>query len=738
MNKNFIKATEEYCKIDKHINAPYIRKSFSLDFVPETAQISICGLGFYRLFINGKDITKGFLAPYINNPDHYCYYDTYNLNGLLNQGENVIGIILGNGFLNCFGGCVWDLDKADVKGAPRLALEMIIKGEDREIVMEADESFKVHPSPITFDELRMGEHYDARLEIEGWNEPNFDDSTWQNALKAEKPRGELRECNAEPIRVQKRLKPVSISKCEDGYIYDFGENTAGLPELCIDAQPGQQITMRHGERLVDGKMDILTVGFHGEVFEHYLEYVQKTVYTAKGEGKEIYLPSFTYYGFRYIFVQGITEEQATDELFTYLVMNSDLKQIGDFVCSDETVNTLIEMVKCTDLSNFYYFLTDCPHREKNGWTGDASMSADHIALLYDVEKSWREWLHNIRKSQTPEGALPGIVPTYGWGVIDSRGSVWSGPAWDSIIFNLPYILYKYRACTDVIHENAHVMVRYLEYIMTRKDENGLVSCGLGDWCPVGKGTRPSAPRELTDSIMVMDIARKAGEMLRVIGRLNAANFADEISLEMRNSIRNNLLDKETLEMAGNCQSSQALAIYYGVYDEDEKSKAFENLLNHIHEKNDSFDSGFLGMHVIFHVLSDFGYGELAYHMITKKDFPSFAYLIECGETTMPERFLEYASDSYISHNHHFQADISRWFMTKVAGLEIIDSNNVIIKPDYLSELSHAKAYYELPAGKVSVEWFKKEECYELHTICPEEVCCNFILPDGIDTNVVYD
>lgn len=734
IQKKFIKATQECCSFDKHVNAPYFRRSFVLDFVPETAEIAICGLGFYRLFINGKEVTKGLLAPYISNPDHYCYYDSYDLAGLLQQGENVIGILLGNGFMNPFGGVVWKFDQADWKGAPVTALELTVCGEGKELRIEADESFRVHPSPITFDEMRMGEWYDARLEQPGWNMPGFDDSEWGHAIRAEKLRGEFKKCEAEPIRIQKKLSPVSITKCEDGYLYDFGENGAGLTELTITAQPGQVISLWHGEMLLDGKFDTSDISFPGERFGFYEEYNQRTVYTAKGGETERHVPSFVYYGFRYVLVQGITEEQATEELLTYLVMNSDLKYIGGFSCSDETANTLFEMVKRTDLSNFYYFPTDCPHREKNGWTGDASLSSDHMMLLYDTEASWREWLHNIRKAQNAAGAIPGIIPTFNWGIWDIND--FAGPGWDSVLFNLPYVLYKYRGKTEAIKENAHAMVRYLEYALSRRDADGLVAFGLGDYIPVGKSSRDyDAPLILTESIMLMDIARKAKEMYRVIGYDRLAQFADGVYQDMRAAIRGKLLDTETLEMKGSCQSSQALALYYGVFEKDEEERAFQKLMEYIHRKNDNFDCGCLGMHVLFHVLSDFGQGELAYHMITKKEYPSYGHMIVCGETTITETFLQQGVRRRASHNHHFMVDISRWFMARVAGLYIADSKHIEICPDYISSLDYAEAYYELPDGNVSVRWEKGDGEYKLIVECPEDVAYKLVLPKNRKTVV---
>ena len=728
MNKQFIKATEERCTFDRHIPAPYLRKSFELDFVPEKAELSICGLGFYVLYINGVNVTKGMFAPYISNVDHYCYYDTYDIQKHLKQGENVIGIWLGNGFMNPFGGAVWDFDKVDWIGSPRVALECNISAGEQVLSFCADTGFRVHPSPVIFDEYRMGEYYNANLEVKGWNLPGFDDSAWANATPAEMPRGELKQCEAEPILIQKELKPVSITKYENGYLYDFGINTAGLCRLHLkNAKAGQTVTMLHSERHKDGKFDISNVIFSSPKrlakYPFYKTYPQKNIYIAKGEEEEIYLPQFVYHGFRYVLVEGIEESQATEALLTYCVMHSDIKPLGGFSCSDARLNQLYGMMQNSVLSNFYYFQTDCPHREKNGWTGDASMSSDYVALMYDVTESWREWLANIRKAMNDAGALPGIVPTGSWGFD------WgNGPAWDSILFNLPYQLWRLRGNTQVIRENAHAMVRYLEYAMTRRSENGTIAIGLGDWVPVGK--RPAdydAPLALTDSIQVMDMARKAEEMLDAIGYTHQALFAGSIYEDMRETVRRELIDFETMTVAGDCQTSQAMPIYYGVFNEDEEQAAFERLLEIIHRDGDCITSGFQGLHVLFHVLSAFGESELAYRMITRPQYPSYVHLLNRGFTSMSEQFQPDGMECG-SHNHHFLGDINRWFTCCLAGLNIEDATHVRIAPNFVTALNYAEAYYDLPTGRAAVQWERKKNEILLTLEIPEGVECSLDLP----------
>ena len=703
MQKKFISATKEYTTLETHVPAPYLRRSFKLDGKPTEAKLSICGLGFYVLFVNGERVSKGHIAPYISNPDHICYYDTFDVADKLTEGENVIGVILGNGMLNCPGGLVWDFDDADFRAAPMLALELCGKTDGGEFSVSADTEFVTHPSPILFDDLRLGETYDARLEIYGWNKPGFDASDWTPAFYVQSPRGEMKLCECEPITTYKVLKPVSITKDGDAYIYDFGLNSAGVTHLHIEGKEGQLVTLWHAEQLDnDGKFYNRNIRFNRDDTPYYDDYNQTIRFTCSG-GVDDYEPHFHYSGFRYVKVEGITEDQATSELLTYYVMSSDIPTVGGFKCSDERINTLFEMVKNSDRSNLFYFPTDCPHREKNGWMGDASLSSDHMCYIFDMENIYREWLNNIRYAQRLDGALPGIVPTSGWGF------EWgNGPTWDSALFNLPYMLYKFRGITDTIEANAHAMVRYLEYAMTRRSKDGTIAIGLGDWVPVGKHEMDyDVPLAFTDSVMVMDMAGKAAEMFTAIGRWHHAIFADSIYRDMRATIRRELIDLDTCIVAGESQSSQAIALYYGLFEEDEERAAFKHLVRLIHEKDDTFDSGFIGMHCVFDVLSKFGESDLAFKMITRDKFPSYTRLIDLGYTGITEHFRDQMPDPS-SMNHHFLGDVARWFMMRLAGLNVIDSESVEILPCPVHGIDFAEAYYDLPKGRVTVRWSRDE------------------------------
>ena len=696
---NFIKAGDKFTTIEEHIPAPLFRRIFTADKEAASAELIITGLGYYELFVNGKKITKGPLAPYRSNIDDYIYYDSYDIASELSVGKNVIGIMLGNGIRNAPGAYIWDFEKARFRGAPITAFSLTVKykdGSGETVVSDADTL--TAPSPVIFDDLHFGEYYDARLEIPGWNLPDFDDSGWSRAVPAEPPRGEARLCGADPITVRSVIKPVSVTEYKDGsYIYDFGVNTAGLCKLRINGTKGQKVLMRFFETFVDGEPYFRNNRFDPD------DRFQEDEYYCSGEGTEEYTPHFTYHGFRYVLVSGITAEQATSELLTYLEMGSDIKKTGDFRCGDGTVNKIQEATVRSDTSNFFYFPTDCPQREKNGWTADASLSAEQVLLNLAPEKSYKEWMRNIYKSLNDKGQLPGIIPTGGWGYH------WgNGPAWDNVIVYIPYYTYKYCGDRQMLEELAAPLMRYLNYLFSRLDGKGLIAIGLGDWCQVGLiEDQFKTPLVVTDTILTCDIAEKAAFIYGELGMEAQKRFALSLAERTRAAFRENLIDKASLTVEGGTQTGQAMALFYGMFTDEEKARALDVLVKYIHEADDHFDTGVLGGKVIYRVLAENGYVDLAYKMITRPDYPSYGNWIARGATTLWEAFYP-ENGRILSLNHHFWGDVSAWFYIYLAGMKINptcrDTTEVDIKPCFAEALSEVSAYHDMPDGKISVSW----------------------------------
>ncbi|MBE6733075.1 MAG: hypothetical protein E7561_03670 [Ruminococcaceae bacterium] len=748
LKNRFFHANTEYNTFKKHVSAPILRKAFS--YTSGKVNVKVIGLGFYRLFVNGKDITKGELAPFIANPDHIVYLDEYDITEHLSEGENVVGLMLGNG-MQSTDVKYWGFCENVFRSAPKFSFSLTV--DDEELFDAGD--FLWSESPYYFDDLRSGVFYDARLEQKGWCEKGFDDSNWKKVTKAESARGEVRTKVSPDVVVYDEVAPVSVKPSNlkpeyvdagqhdlggpyletaqdrtGGYLYDFGVNTAAIFRLKVKGDRGQKISLQFCEVLdSDGRPSYDNLGYFPD------GYVQRDIYILKGEGEEVFVPAFTYHGYRYCYVTGITEAQATKELVTMLKVSDDFVKLGEFSCSDKDINTLQEMVVNSNLSNFVHFPTDCPHREKNGWTGDATVSAEQMLLNHDVTGGWREWLCNIRAAQKESGQIPCIVPTESWGY------EWgTGPIWDNVLFELPYMAYIYRGNDTLIKENATAMFRYLHYVDKKRRDDGMVCYGLGDWSetdmrfgtPTWDFSLPKAPLEFVDTAAIYDASKKAAFMFDVIGYKKEKAYAEALAEELLTLLRKRCINHGTATAIGRCQTTQAVAIALGIFEDCELYNAGRVLEEIIADDGGRFDGGFYGMRYLFHALSITGRSDLAYKLIMREEYPSYKWTINEGMTALPEGFKTKESFSY---NHHFFGDISHWFYRWLGGINVNpygdNANYVEICPRFIDALSDVKASYVLSGGKVSVKWEKHSHGkVSVFVEADEDVKVRFLAPEG--------
>ncbi len=747
LSEKFISATRDRNTLENHVAAPYMRKTIEFDALPSELSITVCGLGFYDIFVNGEKITKGLLAPYISNPDHICYYDTYDLLPYINKGKNVLGFILGNGFKNNEGGFIWDFNRADFVGAPQLSFAIEGKIGEEKILIEADESVKVHPSPITFDDMRCGTFYDARKEIEDWCSISFDDSAWDNAFFGETPRGKKKICEAEPITVRqvhtaKEFRRATLDRSYrhhekfdklnfpvkdrvftendiNGYMYDFGFNSSGLPLLTLyNTKAGQTVELQHCEYINEkGEPSYSNVSF-------YIDgYSQRDIYICKGAEKEVFVPPFTYHGFRCVFVTGLEEAQAKEDTVQYLECSSELFERGNFSSSSDTLNQLQEMVRRSDLSNFYYFPTDCPQREKNGWTGDVMVSCEHMLINLTCENSLREYMNNVRAAQNEAGAIPGIVPTGDWGF------AWgNGPIWDNILVEVPYQVARYTGKDVILKENAHAIMNYLTYASNKRDEKGLLNYGLGDWVKP-KNSREVATKEFVDSVMIYQFALKAYRIFDRLDMKPQKAFADSLAKELKEAITKTYIDDQNGFVANNAHSAYALAIVHQLFSKEGKVKALKNLVKDINDFGGMHDCGMIGIRYLLYALSRNGYSDLAYGILTGEEGTNYGNFVKRGLKTLPESFNAFDDKgnplSWQSINHHFLGDISHFFISDIAGIRVNDdfkgSEYIDIIPTFISSLNSAKAYFDSKFGRVESQWERNDKCIILKVTAPLDI-----------------
>ncbi len=722
----FIYAGHAFSTRERFVPAPLFRRRFHAD-CGERARLVITGLGFYALFLNGEELTKGPLAPYISAPTELVYYDEYDLSPHLRDGDNVLCVLLGNGFQNDFAGYVWDFDLAVWRGTPRLALTLTLGEGDGATVLASDDSFQVAQSPILMDATRYGEHYDARRERPELFDPSAPCDDLPRAQLCDAPTGEKRLCDCEPIVIEREIAPVSVTHTDEGELYDFGENNAGLCRLSIDGTAGQTLELYFGEHRVGDRLDMTNIKFEDRYGPDDL--VQKDVYICK-DGPQTHVPRFTYHGFRYALVKGLRPDQAMPALLTYLVMHSGVATRGELRTSDPIVNAIQAMTCRATLSNLTYFPTDCPHREKNGWTGDAALSCEQMLLNFGAERTYAEWLRNIRKAQAEDGMLPGIVPTGGWGFD------WgNGPAWDAVIVLLPYYLYRYTGNRQVVADNAPAIWRYLRYMYTRRDGQGLFAFGLCDWVSINRPPDDSkCPLVVTDTLICMDMARKAAELFDLLGMALERDYAQSMADEIRRAARERLIDADTLTALGSCQTAQAMALYHGLFTAQEEPAAYARLLEFIHEQNDHMDIGFLGMRVIFDLLFAHGDGELAFRMIARPDFPSYGAWAARGATTLREIFHADESGKVGSLNHHCWGDVSRCFYENLLGLRVnprlTTPDEIDLRPFFPATMQSAEGYHMLPAGRVALKW-RRQGDEVLYTVAlPGRVSATLYAPAG--------
>ena len=709
----FISASPIKNQYEKHANAPIFRRIFN---VPKKAKshMQICGLGFYRVFINGKELTKGRLAPYISNTEEVVYYDTYDIQNYIVNGKNTLTILLGNGLQNGIGGEIFGFDKASWVSPPKVSVAMFVGDK---LFLETDDKFECCNSPITFDDLWAGEHYDARLE-------NL--NAWRPVIFVEPPKGEKRQSSPYAIQVKDVVSPKKIIPYEKGYVFDFGLNTAGICRLKVRAKSGQKISLYHFEVFENGKICTDNISFGKRTRENYW---QRDEYITK-DGINVYEPSFTYHGFRYVYVEGLTKKQAKKSALVMLVLTSSAKSTLKFSCSDKRIEKLFSMIINSNQSNFLYYPTDCPHREKNGWTGDAMLSAEQMLFSADYEEYLKEWLFCIRKAQRDNGQIPRIVPTCEWGFTSGE----SGPCWDGVLVEIPYRIYQKVGDKEVLIENLPSIEKYFHYLSSKRNEKGLISFGLGDREETftNESSAHATPNEVTDSLTAIELLEKTVEMARIVGNESLRLYASSFQKELIAAFCKHRIDCDN-KVIPYTQTGQCLLVSSRILSGENAEQAFDNLVNLL-KQDRVIKMGVLGYRKIFDVLALHGKTELACQLLLTEDYSGYLYYVNKGMTSMPESFLDYKDNTFIRKdggkplglNHHWYGHILGGIIRHVVGLSLdcYRQKQLILSPYFIKELNKIRVELLMGRKKTVVSWKSKGDKVRLKVKSSLPICIN--------------
>lgn len=634
----------------------YVRKEFEINGKIKDARISICALGLGVCTINGQDVTDEVLTTPYTQYDKRVIYRDYDVTEILHSGINAIGVHVGNGFYNDNMN-IWNDMMATWKDNPKVAVKLVITYQSGETqTIQTDTTWKCIGGSSVYNHMRQGEKCDANLRPVGFDLPEFDDDTWENAVIAHEPGGILQTTDMPPIRVIRTITPVAV----DGDTYDFGINTSGWAKIIVTGEKGQEIKLKYLEGL-DADSD-KHINRYNIREDNPLKH--EDVFICSGRQKEMFRPSFCYHGFRYVKVLNTPE----DFEIVAEVVHTDLKQIGHFECNDEMLNKIHKACVNSIITNYHGLPTDCPHREQNGWTGDALMSNDQAMLNFDMYDAYNKWFDDFKDAQRPNGQLPGIIPTagfgYNWG---------SGPSWDSALIIIPWNIYVYTGKSDVMKKMWENMVRYMQYF-ERMTTDYIAGFGLEDWCTPVRNF--FCPVEVTDTAYLYYDCKTMAKIASVIGE--DAQYWEEKAACVKKAWREKFLDREDLKKY---QTFYACAIYQGLLEKEEIPDMAKQLAELIAKEGYKTTSGMQGIKYVFSALSENGYIDVLYKMVTNPEYPSYAYWINNGNTALCECWSMNSS-----RNHHMYSEVDNWLYRYVGGIRYTDSE-LVISPVLFDEIS---------------------------------------------------
>ncbi len=692
---------------------PMFRKTFDASKKIVSATAFVTARGLYEAQINGKRIGDAFLTPGWTSYNKHLQYQTYDVTSLLATGKNAIGVLLGSGWYRTR--LAWVNQKNIYGKETALLFQLAIKYADgTEETVISDNSWKVAESHIRYSEIYDGEIQDARQYQNNWAVASFGDSSWKNAKETNFPSHYLNAAINEPIKKHETFKPIKVLTSPKGEtILDFGQNLVGWVKFTASGQAGDVIKLYHVEML-----DKKGVPY----FENLRSAKAQATYTLSGKGTETFEPNFTFFGFRYVKVEGL-KNKINPADFTAIALYSDMKATGSFECSNPLVNQLQKNIQWGQKGNFLDVPTDCPQRdERLGWTGDAEVFSRTAAFNFNVNQFFAKWLKDVIADQYDNGAVPYVIPD----VLKSSGfgSPSGAAGWSDASIIIPYNMYVVYGDQQLIEKQYSSMKAYLDY-MRGVAKNDLWNTGFqfADWLSFRVDDSKEAIGQrsaVTDNYLVAQCfyAYNVGIMIKTAYLLNKNEEAKEYE-NLLERIRK-AFQKEYMTASGRLisetQTAYILALQFDMLPEAIRPIAVERLENNIKSYGYHLTTGFLGTPFLNSVLTRFGKNDVAYKLLLQETYPSWLYPIKAhGATTIWERWDSMKPDSTFqdpgmtSFNHYAYGAVGDWMYRTVAGIDTKEAEGAgykasIVKPQIGGGLTFAKASLKTPYGVLASSW----------------------------------
>jgi alpha-L-rhamnosidase len=699
--------------------ASYLRTEFNVPKEVRRATLYVTALGLADFHLNGQLMSEDRFTPGWTDYHKRVHYRAYDVTPLLRQGSNALGAILADGWYSGF--VAWGLTRDRYGKKPRVRAQLQIDYADgSHDTVASGPDWKASTGAIKSADFLMGETYDARLE-QKWSEPGFDDSAWDAVDTGAEMQPLIQADPGPPVRVFAEIKPKSVKEPRPGvYVFDMGQNFAGVARLKIKGEPGQEITLRFAERLrPDG--GIYTPNLRGAA--------ATDTYICRGDGTETWEPRFTYHGFQYVEVTGLNR-RPSKETITGLALSSATTDAGSFECSDPMLNRLAKNTYWTQRANFIDVPTDCPQRdERLGWMGDAQVYVRTATLHEDVQSFFTKWLVDVEDAQGQDGEFSKVSP-----VIGGEGD--GGPAWADAGVICPWTIYDVYGDTRILKQHYDSMARFIDFCKNRSTPDLLppekFHC-YGDWLNINDDT----PKTVIYTAYFAYSTELMARMAAALGKTNDTVMYSDLFRKIKAAF-NRAYVKADGTIEGNSQTDYVLALSFDLLDPERQKEAAQYLVDNIKERGWHLSTGFVGTKNLMLALAQIGRNDAAYRLIHNDTFPSWGFSIKQGATSIWERWDGWTPEkgfqdpSMNSFAHYSFGAVYQWMVENIGGIQSDGPayNHIVIAPQPDDKLTFADVTYDSIHGPIETHWRKAGRKFKLKVTIPANTTAKVVMPAG--------
>ena len=705
----------------------YFRKEFALSKKVKSARLYATSLGFYELHLNGAKVTTDLFTPGWTSYKKRLQYQTYDVTSML-KGQNAIGVVLSDGWYR--GNLGWSKKGAYYGDQLALLTQLQITYTDGSVEsICSDTSWKATANgPIRGSDIYNGEKYDARLELTGWDKTGYDMGNWSAPLTFNQSNDILIAPQGIPVKAIQEIKPIRQFVTPKGEsVLDMGQNMVGWVRLKVNGKKGDEITLKFAEVLDKA----------GNFYTDNLRGAKATdVYILKGEGTEIFEPHFTFHGFRFVKIDGLSAAPTFDQI-TGVVIHSDMKPTGNFSCSDTLINKLQHNIQWGQKGNFVDVPTDCPQRdERLGWTGDAQVFSMTAAFNFDVAAYYTKWMGDFTADQGADGKVPHVIPN-----VFKEGDG-GATAWADASVIVPWTVYLSYGDTRILEAQYPSMKGWIGYMTARAGEKRLWTgdSHFGDWLAFAT-THSDYPGATTEKDLIATAyfyysTTLLSKIAAIIGQKDDVRKYQKLASEIKEAFNKEFVTPNG-RLVSHTQTAYALALAFNLLPESQVSKAAEYFAGDV-KKFGHLTTGFVGTPLLCKTLSAIGRDDLAYMLLNNKKYPSWLYPVLQGATTIWERWDGQKPDGTFqdvgmnSFNHYAYGAIGEWLYQHVAGIRINEYHpgykHFYLAPHPGGGLKNASAAINTLYGKISSSWKIENDNFVYDVIIPANTNATVSLP----------